>query len=88
MVAKSTMDFPPGAGAGEDRQLNALCREVCRVFEIKTGAAEAYALFLFLKDAVSEEQSLHTYLPAIPYIVQFFNYVNDLFSFYKGPDER
>ncbi|TFY79619.1 hypothetical protein EWM64_g4389 [Hericium alpestre] len=45
---------------------------------VYSGAAEAFSLFIFSSDV-----PLNVYLPAMPDLAFFINYVNDLFSFYK-----
>ncbi|XDG03119.1 hypothetical protein ABKA04_002734 [Annulohypoxylon sp. FPYF3050] len=58
---------------------------------LKTGIGEAYSFFAFPECMYPEDVFLRTYLPAIPYIVRWFNLGNDFLSFYKESivsDER
>lgn len=97
MIVKSAIDFVCGCYLElerESRESKATERDTAKAPEfaeylrVKTGVAEAYAFFLFPEEVFPEDELLHAYLPAIPYIVQYFNYVNDLFSFYKEADEN
>jgi Trichodiene synthase (TRI5) len=94
MIVKSSIDFVCGCYLELGRESGASGHDTIKAPEyaeylrIKTGVAEAYAFFLFPEELFPESELLHSYLPAIPYIVQYFNYVNDLLSFYKEADER
>ncbi|KAH8809352.1 putative trichodiene synthase [Xylogone sp. PMI_703] len=50
---------------------------------LKTGIAEVYSLFAFPQVLYPEEKFLSVYIPAVPDILKFFNFTNDLLSFYK-----
>ncbi|PYI03547.1 terpenoid synthase [Aspergillus sclerotiicarbonarius CBS 121057] len=52
-------------------------------FRAKTGVAEPFAFFCFPEDTNPEDQDLAKYISAIPSIMLFLGYVNDLLSFYK-----
>lgn len=99
MIVKSSLDFICGCYLEIERECReshntssmhdtAKAPEYAEYLRIKTGVAEAYAFFLFAEELFVEDELLHAYLPAIPYIVQYFNYVNDLFSFYKEANEK
>lgn len=97
MIVKSCIEFVCGCYLELERESNATEDDTVKAPEhpeypeylrIKTGVAEAYAFLLFPEDLYPEEKLLHAYLPAIPYIMKYFNYVNDLLSFYKEADEN
>lgn len=52
-------------------------------FRQKTGYAEPHAHFAFPQELYTEEACLKKYLPIIPDLCDFINYVNDVLSFYK-----
>ena len=52
-------------------------------FRAKTGVAEPFAFFCFPEDTDPEDGELGKYICAIPDIMLFLGYVNDLLSFYK-----
>ena len=56
-----------------------------------TGISEPVAHYVFPQDKFPEEKFLHVYLPCIPDLVDYINWVNDITSFYKESimgDER
>ncbi|KAL3473718.1 isoprenoid synthase domain-containing protein [Aspergillus californicus] len=52
-------------------------------FRAKTGVAEPFAFFCFPEDTHPEKQCLERYIAAVPTVMLFLDYVNDLLSFYK-----
>lgn len=50
---------------------------------LKTGMAEAYALFAFPESLFPESVFMPVYLPVIPGLVRYINLANDLLSYYK-----
>jgi hypothetical protein len=104
MIAKATTDFvcscylelelenrARNANANDDQHHHAInAPEYAEYFRVKTGVSEPYAFFAFPEHLSREDEVLHTYLPAIPYMVRYFNYANDILSFYKesGADEK
>jgi hypothetical protein len=92
MIAKSTMDFISGCYLELEREKlddsASTTLEFAEYLRIKTGSAEAFAFFLFPEETFPEENLLQTYLPAVPHLVQYFNLVNDLLSFYKEAHEH
>ncbi|KAE8554152.1 hypothetical protein TMatcc_006350 [Talaromyces marneffei ATCC 18224] len=100
MIAKATIDFVcscylelelENRGRNEKQAHDTVnAPEYAEYFRIKTGVSEPYAFFAFPEHLFREDEVLHTYLPAVPYMVKFFNYANDILSFYKesGADEK
>lgn len=103
MIAKATIDFvcscylelelenrERNVGADEYQHHTVTAPEYAEYFRIKTGVSEPYAFFAFPEHLSREDEWLHTYIPAIPYMVKYFNYANDILSFYKesGADEK
>lgn len=102
MIAKSTVDFVCGCYLELEREdllrknnkkataitSHKTTPEFAKYLRIKTGVAEAYAFFLFPENLFLEDQFLHAYLPAIPHIATYFEYTNDLLSFYKEAHEQ
>ncbi|KAI7978465.1 hypothetical protein EIK77_006155 [Talaromyces pinophilus] len=104
MMVKATIDFVSSCYLElelENRVSNATAKadqhhsavnapEYAEYFRIKTGVSEPYAFFVFPEHLFREDDVLHAYLPAIPYMVKYFNYANDILSFYKetGADEK
>lgn len=104
MITKATIDFvcscylelelekcgsiTDASGNQHHNAVNA--PDFAEYFRIKTGVSEPYAFFAFPEQLSREDEVLHTYLPAIPYMVKYFNYANDILSFYKesGADEK
>lgn len=52
-------------------------------FRAKTGVTEPFAFFYFPEDIHPEDRDLPKYVSAVPSIMLFLGYVNDLLSFYK-----
>ncbi|RAO66326.1 uncharacterized protein BHQ10_002338 [Talaromyces amestolkiae] len=103
MIAKATVDFvcscyveleleqrKGNANVNGDHHHTVTAPEFAEYFRIKTGVSEPYAFFAFPEHLAREDEWLHTYLPAITYMVKFFNYANDVLSFYKesGAEEK
>lgn len=103
MIAKATVDFvcscyvelelekrESNANVKDNHHYTVTAPEFAEYFRIKTGVSEPYAFFAFPEHFAREDEWLHTYLPAITYMVKFFNYANDILSFYKESraDER
>lgn len=87
MVVKGSMEFVAAAviEQTQDKRLhlppegsNYLC-----FFRAKTGVAEPFAFFCFPEDTNPEDRDLAGYTAAIPSIMLFLGYANDLLSFYK-----
>lgn len=97
MIVKATIDFVSSCYLElelENRASNATAKddehhstvnapEYAEYFRIKTGVSEPYAFFAFPEHMSPKDEVLHVYLPAIPYMVKYFNYANDILSFYK-----
>lgn len=65
-------------------------RNFPRFLRGKTGIAEAHVHMMFHEEVYPEKSHLEIFLPIIPDLIDFINYVNDIFSFYKesviGPE--
>ncbi|KAJ5555173.1 terpenoid synthase [Penicillium sp. DV-2018c] len=87
MIVKGTLEFISSAivEQGQDRYLNMTrdASDYLTFFRAKTGVAEPFAFFCFPEDISPEKYHLERYVMAIPSIMLFLGYVNDLLSFYK-----
>lgn len=86
MLVKSTLDFITASTVEKDQsavRLSPDSPDYLDYFRFKTGISEGYSMLLFPSCRYPESESLHRYLPAIPPLMHFYNYVNDLMSFYK-----
>ncbi|KAJ5544853.1 hypothetical protein N7461_007157 [Penicillium sp. DV-2018c] len=86
MIFKSTIDFFCACYHEPKMYSDVMptdAPEFTEYFRYKSGAAEGYAFILFPEEIFPEQTHLNTYLPAVPYLIQFMNFGNDLFSFYK-----
>lgn len=86
MIFKSTVDFICACYHEPEMHNEVIPMEApdfAEYFRCKTGVAEGYAFILFPEEIFPEQSYLNLYLPAIPYLIQFINFGNDLFSFYK-----
>ena len=87
MIVKGTIEFLSSAVI-EARQTEGLflpkdAGEYLNFFRAKTGVAEPFAFFCFPEDTYPETAYLDTYVKAVPSIMLFLGYVNDILSFYK-----
>ncbi|KAK2765588.1 hypothetical protein FQN54_008442 [Arachnomyces sp. PD_36] len=87
MIIKSTLDYLSVTKVeSEGVNLSRLSLDTLDFldhFRGKTGIAEAYSYFLFPEDRYPEEKNLSRYIAAIPTLIQYFDYGNDVLSFYK-----
>jgi hypothetical protein len=86
MIVKATLDFISACYYEEDAPslgdaMNA--PGFAEYFRYKSGDSEGFAFLLFPEQIFPEHKLLRQYLPAIPYIVEYMNFVNDILSFYK-----
>ncbi|PLN76739.1 terpenoid synthase [Aspergillus taichungensis] len=86
MITKGTMEFI--ASAVVERNQNGVplshdAADYLVYFRSKTGVAEPFAFFCFPENRNPEGEDLGRYISAIPNIMLFLGYVNDLLSFYK-----
>lgn len=86
MIVKGSMEFIASAVV-ERRQdgihLSRHGSDYLVYFRAKTGVAEPFAFFCFPENINPEGEDLEKYIAAIPSIMLFLGYVNDLLSFYK-----
>ncbi|KAL1968520.1 hypothetical protein VTN77DRAFT_1730 [Rasamsonia byssochlamydoides] len=90
MISKAVMEFL-SANLVEIEQRKGLLIHPTRntpgfasYFRLKAGIAEAFALFIFSRDAYDDESTLADYLLLIPDLMVWMNHANDIFSsFYK-----
>ncbi|GKZ85327.1 terpene cyclase [Aspergillus niger] len=86
MIIKGTMEFIASAVIEQNQDAFQLSRDSSDYliyFRAKTGVAEPFAFFCFPEDINPEDRDLQKYVSAIPSIMLFLGYVNDLLSFYK-----
>ncbi|KAJ5466234.1 terpenoid synthase [Penicillium desertorum] len=87
MIVKGSMEFVSAAVIEQrrDKQLRLPpeASDYLVFFRAKTGVAEPFAFFCFPEDTNPEDRDLAGYIAAIPSIMLFLGYVNDLLSFYK-----
>ncbi|OJI84677.1 hypothetical protein ASPTUDRAFT_188784 [Aspergillus tubingensis CBS 134.48] len=86
MIIKGTMEFIASAVIEQNQDSVHLSRDASDYlvfFRAKTGVAEPFAFFCFPEDINPEYRDLPKYVSAVPSIMLFLGYVNDLLSFYK-----
>ncbi|KAE8151103.1 terpenoid synthase [Aspergillus avenaceus] len=87
MIVKGTQEFLSALKIELDQSnefyLPSDASDSLAYFRVKTGVAEPFAFFCFPEDSHSEEKDLMNYISAMPSIMLFLGYVNDLLSFYK-----
>ncbi|OOF98703.1 hypothetical protein ASPCADRAFT_2138 [Aspergillus carbonarius ITEM 5010] len=86
MIIKGTMEFVASTVVEQNQNGMHLSRDASDYlvfFRAKTGVAEPFAFFCFPEDINPEDRDLAKYVSAIPNIMLFLGYVNDLLSFYK-----
>ncbi|GES61080.1 terpenoid synthase [Aspergillus terreus] len=94
MIVKSTLDFLSISNFEAKIEKTDILRgsscapETAEYLRDKSGAGEVYALFIFPEDQFPENRYLESYLPAIPYFIQYVDLVNDVISFYKEEQQH
>lgn len=87
MIVKGSMEFISAAVVEQSQDkclhLPQDASDYLVFFRAKTGVAEPFAFFCFPENINPEERDLARYVSAIPSIMLFLGYVNDLLSFYK-----
>ncbi|PWY83875.1 terpenoid synthase [Aspergillus sclerotioniger CBS 115572] len=86
MIIKGTMEFIASAVVEQSQNGIHLSRDASDYlvfFRAKTGVAEPFAFLCFPEDINPEDRDLAKYVSAVPNIMLFLGYVNDLLSFYK-----
>ncbi|CRG90153.1 hypothetical protein PISL3812_07195 [Talaromyces islandicus] len=86
MIVKGSMEFIASAVVEQRQDASHLTRDgtdYLVYFRAKTGVAEPFAFFCFPENINPEGRDLARYIAAIPSIMLFLGYVNDLLSFYK-----
>ena len=86
MIIKGTLEFIASAVIEQNQDsvhLSGDASDYLVFFRAKTGVAEPFAFFCFPEDINPEDRDLPIYVSAVPSIMLFLGYVNDLLSFYK-----
>ncbi|KAJ5450707.1 terpenoid synthase [Penicillium daleae] len=87
MIVKGSIEFISAAVVEQNQDkclhLSSDASDYLVFFRAKTGGAEPFAFFCFPENSNPEDQDLARYVAAIPSIMLFLGYVNDLLSFYK-----
>lgn len=83
MMIKEAIEYTTAFVVEEDIAVPDKAPGFPQYFRLKTGGPESWAFFSFPENLYPEDKMLRVYLPSIPALVQFINYGNDLFSFYK-----
>ncbi|KAL1849307.1 hypothetical protein Plec18170_007599 [Paecilomyces lecythidis] len=87
MIIKSSLEFVSACyfevEEGQRLHFTSNAPAFPRYVRLKTGVSETYSFFAFPEYMLPEDLYLKHYLPAIPDLTDFFDYVNDIFSFYK-----
>lgn len=87
MIVKGSIEFISAAVVEQNQDkclhLSSDASDYLVFFRGKTGVAEPFAFFCFPENSNPEDQDLARYVAAIPSIMLFLGYVNDLLSFYK-----
>lgn len=88
MLIKSTVDCISACayeveGLGMSNADARHAPDSAQYFRYKTGGSEGFAFLLFPEEVFPEDRFLQCYLPAIPYIIQYLDFANDVLSFYK-----
>lgn len=86
MIIKGTMEFIASVVIEQNQDpvhLSGDASDYLVFFRAKTGVAESFVFFCFPEDINPEDRDLLKYVSAVPSIMLFLGYVNDLLSFYK-----
>ncbi|KAJ5647290.1 hypothetical protein N7490_003662 [Penicillium lividum] len=86
MIIKATVDFISASYYELDGPIiskTVQATDFAEYFRYKSGDSEGFAFMLFPEEVFPEDQFLRDYLPAMPYIIRYMNFVNDILSFYK-----